>query len=121
MGSTSAARKLRQFQVSDAPAQPADVLPFRRGKPGPEMPSVFKPRDDKSCSAQMVFLKAEAAKAQVKDKGALRRSAEPPSDHWLIAWVVWSYYISVYSKAGLRVDDESKRFEYRQRTSARAA
>jgi len=117
MGSISAARELRQFQVSDAPTHLAKVLPFRGRKPGPEMPS-FKPAENTN-NANVSFMKVEAAKSSLKDKGVLRRSAEPPNDHWLIAWVVWSYYISVYTRAGLRVDDESKRYEYHKRTATR--
>lgn len=51
------------------------------------------------------------AKYEQREKGVIRRAAEPPSDHYLMAWVVWVYYLVAHTKAGLRASEESKRLE----------
>lgn len=111
----SAARKLQQPDAQDYPMRLARVLPFKARKPEPEIPSVEKMANP----AQISFLKAETSRSSPKDKGAARRSAEPPSDHWLIAWVIWSYYVAIYTQAGLRTDKGQKRYDFYQRPVTR--
>jgi len=63
-------------------------------------------------STLMINFMAALVKAlKQTEKGAIRRVAEPPSDHYLMAWVVWIYYLVAYMRAGLRVSEESKRLE----------
>ncbi|MCX6768282.1 MAG: hypothetical protein NTY83_00325 [Candidatus Micrarchaeota archaeon] len=77
------------------------------------MQSAF-PQSDSAIVIQ--FNKLLDAKYQQKEKGALRRAAEPPSDHYLMAWVVWVYYLIAYTKAGLKVSEESRRLEIHQKS-----
>ncbi|MEW5996883.1 MAG: hypothetical protein AB1657_04800 [Candidatus Micrarchaeota archaeon] len=57
---------------------------------------------------------------QQKDKGAFRRAAEPPSDHWLLAWVVWNFYVIAMLTHGLKISEDAKRYEeFHQKAATR--
>ena len=113
MGSSSAARVMRFNQdTSSAAPQLAKVIPFKMREPLPA--SSYTSNHESATIIQ--FSKLFEAKYQQKEKGVIRRAAEPPSDHWLLAWVVWMYYVNTYSNAGLRVSEESKRLEIHQKT-----
>lgn len=117
MGSGSAARALRLNEGTAAAPQMAKVIPFRFREPLADVPRQVFPCGQKQEGAPIIQInKLFEAKHQQKEKGVIRRAAEPPSDHWLLAWVVWLYYVTTYSKAGLRVSEESRKVEFHQRS-----
>lgn len=83
----------------------------------PEMPKLISKCNASQENASVLQLsKLFEAKYQQKEKGAIRRAAEPPSDHYLMAWVVWIYYLNAYTRAGLKVSEESRRLEIHQKS-----
>ena len=118
MGSSSAARDLRFNQCTPIAAPHlAKVIPFKRREPLQEMPKPVSACSPNQQNASIIQLhRLFEAKYEQKEKGVIRRAAEPPSDHYLLAWVVWLYYLNAYTKAGLRVSEESRRLEIHQKS-----
>ncbi len=65
----------------------------------------------KDSNLLMNFMASLIRELKQTEKGVIRRAAEPPSDHYLMAWVVWMYYLVAYSKAGFRASEQSKQLE----------
>lgn len=101
-----------RFKEGTAPAapQPAPAGRFRLKDPLPDaQKNAFAPGLRQEFASVLRASNLFEAKHKQKEKGAIRKASEPPSDHWLIAWVVWSYYIDTYSRAGLRASEVSNR------------
>jgi hypothetical protein len=117
MGSGSAARDLRLNNSASVAPQPAKIIPFRREEPMAEARMrAFGTASQIDSAIIIQFNRLLEAKYEQKEKGAIRRAAEPPSDHYLMAWVVWVYYLVAYTKAGLKVSEESRRLEIHQKS-----
>ncbi len=55
-------------------------------------------------------IKAEAQR-EAKAKGGFRRSGDLPSEHYVLAWLVWYVYVRIMLSSGLRVEDNVRRPE----------
>ena len=102
----SKARAMRANPTT-TPAEGAKILPFRRREPLGESLAgkVAKPEPSKARGMDIVKdIKVEEQR-ESKAKGGFRRSADLPSEHYVLAWLVWYVYVRVMLSSGLKVAD----------------
>lgn len=119
VGPTSAARALR-FNETAFPAgqPPARVIPFRRRGPHLQLPATSSAHAPPQKGGDVILLNKflESSRSRrTSDKGAIRRAAEPPSDQYIISWLVWYIYVEIMSRGGLRTG-MGNRAEFHQKT-----